>query len=126
VRHRVSGNTIILTLPPAAHDRVVTSRFQAEMLPNGRLAGLVRREGKSDDGQLLVPFVFAEVRLPHAPADHRPELHGRLPGNHWVFNWDPRRRCGYLLAVPRSRDKDELRFHVRWKPADSAKIVATP
>ena len=63
-----------------------------------------------------MPFVFAEVALPRAPAGREPRLHSRLPASHWVFCWDGRRRCGYLLATPRAKDGDELRFHVEWVP----------
>jgi hypothetical protein len=113
VQHEVQGNTIVLKLPPEHHDKVTTAKYQAEMYPNGRLAGLCRKED-NEDGLPLVPFVFAEVSLPHGRADQVPELHSRLPSSHWVFSWDARRRCGYLIAVPRSRDCEELRFSVHW------------
>jgi hypothetical protein len=115
IRHEVSGNTITLTLPRQAYDKVISSHFQVEMRPNARLAGLVRREG-DEDGQPLVPFVFAEVRLPKAPEGHTPELHTKLPSSHWVFNWDARRQCGYLLVTPRDKDQDELKFRVNYVP----------
>lgn len=127
VRHTVTGNTIRLSLPDEKHERVVSDGFRAEAHPNGRLAGLVRRE-KGEDVRPLVAMVFAEVHLPRAPAGKTPTLHSRLPGKNWVFNWDARRRCGYLLAVPRSRDKDELRFSVRWPAASEQgeRGVSTP
>ena len=43
------------------------------MMPNARLAGLLRKE-KDDDGQPLVPFVFAEVQLPRALTGLRTEI----------------------------------------------------
>jgi hypothetical protein len=113
VRREVHGRTILLSLPPEPHDKVKSAKFQAQMPPNARLAGLVRKEGDAD-GQPLVPLVFAEVLLPKAPPGQTPVLHSRLPASHWVFNWDPRRRCGYLLVAPRSRDAEELRFQVEW------------
>jgi hypothetical protein len=113
VRHEVEGNTIVLALPAEHHGKVTTSRFQVEMYPNGRLAGLCRKEA-DDDGLPLVPFVFAEVALPKGRSGQVPELHSRLPSSHWVFSWDERRRCGYLIAVPRAKDRDELRFTVHW------------
>jgi hypothetical protein len=113
VQHEVQGNTIVLKLPPEHQDRVTTAKYQVEMYPNGRLAGLCRKED-NEEGMPLVPFVFAEVSLPRGRADQVPELHSRLPASHWVFSWDARRRSGYLIAVPRNRDNEELRFTVHW------------
>jgi hypothetical protein len=111
IRREVHGRTILLSIPPEPLDKVTSARFQAQMPPNGRLAGLVRKEGDAD-GQPLVPLVFAEVYLPKVPAGQTPVLRSKLPENHWVFNWDARRRCGYLLVAPRSRDTEELKFRV--------------
>lgn len=113
VRHEVAGNTVVLKLPEAWLDRTRTAKYQAQIPPNGRLAGLISRD-LAEDQQPLVPFVFAEVSLPKAPAEKYPRLTTRLPGKRWAFCWDPRRRCGYLLAMPRDRDVGELRFHVHW------------
>ena len=96
-----------------------TEKYKATMVPNGRLAGLVRKV-KDEDGQPLVPFVFAEVSLPRARRGQTPTLHSKLPSNRWVFCWDERRRCGYLLATPRARDTKELRFRVEWPSARAA------
>lgn len=112
VRHSVEGNTIVVELPGSLHDRVRTDRYQVQVPPNARLAGLVRKTG-DDAGQPLVPFVFAEVRLPGAPAG-TPRLRSRLPSTHWAFLWDARRQTGYLLATPRSLDRGELRFRIDW------------
>lgn len=111
IRQEVHGRTITLSLPPEPHEKVKSAKFQAQMSPNARLAGLVKKEGDAD-GQPLVPLVFAEVHLPIVPPGQTPMLHSRLPESHWVFNWDARRRVGYLLAAPRSRDTEELRFRV--------------
>ena len=92
-----------------------SDKFQVEMPPNARLAGLIRKEEGDDAEKPLVPFVFAEVALPKAPAGHVPELHAKLPASHYVFCWDERRRTGYLLVTPRPRDEKELRFRVSWK-----------
>ena len=119
VRHTVRGNVIRLKLPTAKHDKVVSSSFRAEPHPNGRLAGLVRKE-KDSDARPLVPLVFAEVHLPKAPKGRTPRLSSRLPSKNWVFNWDARRRCGYLLAVPRAKDREELRFSVHWEAPQTA------
>jgi hypothetical protein len=113
VRHEVAGDVIVLALPDSHPDKVTTSRYQSEIPANGRLAGLLRKE-KTDDGQPLVPFVFAEVYLPRGKRGQTPTLSSKLPSSHWVFCWDERRRCGYLLAAPRARDEKELRFRVHW------------
>jgi hypothetical protein len=114
IRREVHGSTIHLTLPPEPHDKVTSAKFQAQMAPNARLAGLVRKDGDAD-GRPLVPLIFAEVHLPKAPPGATPELHSKLPAGNYVFNWDARRRCGYLLAEPRSRDTEELKFRVEWQ-----------
>jgi hypothetical protein len=44
-----------------------------------------------------------------------PHLRSALPRNNWVFTWDARRGSGYLLAAPRAKDRDELRFTVDWR-----------
>src|SRR5262249_47512391 len=119
IRHRVQGNTIVVALPEEAHDRVIAGKFQTQMPPNARLAGLVRKT-TGDAGRHLVPFIFAEVSLPQAPAEKMPRLHSRLPASRWVFSWDGRRRCGYLLATPRPQDRFELRFRVTWTSPEEA------
>jgi hypothetical protein len=116
VRHRVEGNVLILKAPDRPHDTARSNPYQARMPANGRLAGLVRNSG-GPDGKPLVPFLFAEVPLPRARPGQVPALRTRLPATHWAFLWDERRRCGYLLATPRPRDRGELRFHIDWAPA---------
>src|SRR5262249_30253988 len=96
VRARVSGNTITLDVPAKPHDKVNTPKYQAQMPANGRLAGLIRRD---DEGAPLVPFLFAEVRLPRAPAGQAPQLRSKVPSGQWVFVWDERRKAGYLLVM---------------------------
>lgn len=123
VRHEVHGRTVVFKLPDAAHEKVISERYQAQIRANERLVGLLRKDG-DDEGHKLVPLVFAEVKLPRAPAGLVPHLHSRLPGSRWVFCWDGRRRCGYLLAMPRAKDKEELRFHVEWGPAEELKVQA--
>jgi hypothetical protein len=118
IRHEVRGNTIIVSLPGKAPNLVQTDRYQVALPPNGRLAGLVRKE-KVEERRPLVPFVFAEVHLPRGRPGLTPRLSGKLPSNRWVFCWDERRRCGYLLATPRPQDKGELRFHVRWESVEA-------
>jgi hypothetical protein len=113
VRPEVRGNAIVIALPEKALPKVSTAKYQVQARPNERLAGLVHK-GAEEDGQPLVPLVFAEVQLPQVPAGQTPRLTSRLPANNWVFCWDERRRTGYLLALPRAGDRAELRFRVQW------------
>jgi hypothetical protein len=115
VRHTVRGNTIVLTLPDKLHNKVTTPKYQVQMLPNSRLAGLLTKvQDEDDEGRRLVPFVFAEVQLPKVPPGKTPRLRSRLPERNYVFCWDARRSCGYLLVTPRARDEGEVRFRVEW------------
>jgi len=124
VGHEVQGNTIILNVPPLQHERVYTSKYQVQMPPNGRLAGLIHRDG-DEDGLPLVPMLFAEVSLPRAPKGLTPHLQSRIPSNRYVFTWDERRKAGYLLVLPRPSDQKELRFHVHWEsPPQAANTTA--
>jgi hypothetical protein len=113
VQHEVHGHSIIIKLPDTSYEKVTNGEFRAQMRPNARLAGLLRKD--DDSGRHMVPFVFAEVHMPKAPANQTPRLRTRLPEANWVFCWDERRRCGYLLVTPRPRDERELRFHVEWE-----------
>jgi hypothetical protein len=119
VRHDVLSQAIVVGLPRGAFEAVRTARYRAQLPPNARLAGLVRKDGGAD-GRPLVPFVFAEVHLPRARPGQVPRLSSRLPSSHWVFCWDARRRCGYLLATPRPQDGPRLRFKVEWPAAEVA------
>ena len=118
VRQQVRGNTLVVSLPEQPRTPVQTDKYHTELLPNGRAAGLVRKT-RIDDRRPLVPFVFAEVHLPRARAGLTPRLSSRLPSRRWVFCWDQRRRCGYLLVVPRSKDTEELRFHIHWETVEA-------
>ena len=113
VRHKVRGNTMVISLPQTAYPKVITAKYQTAMVANAKLAGYLR--GSNEDGKRLVPFVFAEVHLPKAPPGKVPRLHSRIPGRHWVFCWDGRRQVGYLLIIPRVKDRHELRFRVHWE-----------
>jgi hypothetical protein len=119
VRCAADGDRITLTAPEESHPRVDTGKYQVEMPPNARLAGLIRR-GDGDEPSALVPFLFAEVRLDGGRPGQVPVLHGRLPASHWVFLWDDRRRTGYLLVAPRARDERAVRFRVEWRGAETA------
>jgi hypothetical protein len=114
VGHIVKGNTIVITLPDAVHDKVESSKFQTMMRPNARLAGLVSKQQHSDTHR-LVPFVFAEVHLPRAIPGKTPTLRTKLPETHWVFCYDQRLQRGYLLVTPRNSDQGELRFQLGWE-----------
>ncbi len=118
VRHEVRGNTIVVSLPEKPRTPVLTEKYRTELLPNERAAGLVKKE-KIEEKRPLVPFVFAEVHLPQARMGQTPNLSSRLPSNRWVFCWDERRRCGYLLVAPRAADTEEMRFHIRWESVEA-------
>jgi hypothetical protein len=117
VHHRVEGNTVIVELPKDALSKVYSAKYQAQMFPNGRLGGLLRKDGHEDEGQPLVPFVFAEVHFPKAPSGKAPQLKSKLPSSCWVFCWDARRQSGYVLVAPRRGDQGEVRFSVTWRDA---------
>lgn len=118
VRHEVQGNTLVVSLPDKAKMPVQTDKYRTELLPNGRAAGLVKKE-KIEDRRPLVPFVFAEVSLLRGRLGLTPRLSSRLPSNRWVFCWDQRRRCGYLLITPRREDTEEIRFHIHWETVEA-------
>jgi hypothetical protein len=128
VRHEVSGHSIVLHVPAPSPQKVQTDKYQAAAPANGRLAGIVRKEKDEDDRKPLVPLVFAEVRLPKVHPGETPRLSSKLPSSHWVFLWDSRRRCGYLLASPRPQDVGtSLHFHARWEsPAGSTEAAQAP
>jgi hypothetical protein len=115
VRHEVRGDTIVVTVPLTNYEKVSTHKYQVQIPPNAHLAGLVHPD-EYEDGKPLVPFLFAEVRLPNAPSGKTPRLQGRLPSSHYVFCWDERRSTGYLLIEPRATDPHELRFRLQWEP----------
>lgn len=126
VRHEVHGNTIVISIPDSDDKKVRTPSYETTLRANTYLAGLI---GKSDSGlKKLVPFYFAEIALPKGPLNQTPRLRSKLPDSHYVFNWDSRRRCGYLLVLPRAHDRNELRFHIDWETPHSEMNVtsATP
>jgi hypothetical protein len=116
VAHTVKGDTIVVEVPDAQPEKVKSGKYQVSMPTNARLAGLLKKD-KEEDGKPLVPFLFAEVRLPRAKAGLVPQLSSRLPSANWVFNWDARRGVGFLLLEPRSKDEREFRFRVKWETA---------
>ncbi|HXG13214.1 MAG TPA: C25 family cysteine peptidase [Gemmataceae bacterium] len=114
VRTEVRGSTIVITLPDQRQPKVITAKYQTEMWPNARLAGLISKSARE-----IRPLVFAEVSLPRGGPGQQPRLQSRLPSSRWVFCWDQRRSCGYLLALPRPGDRGELRFRVHWDAAET-------
>jgi hypothetical protein len=118
VRHEVTGNTIVVEVPDETHNKVKCARYQVEMPPGARLAGLVRKP-QQETTHPLVPLLFAEVHLPRARPGLSPRLRSRVPGRQWVFVWDERRRTGFLLVMA-PRSAGELRFRVEWTGASMA------
>jgi hypothetical protein len=110
-RCRVHGDSITLTVPPAAGAEA-SGKYRVPYLPNERLAGLVRPA--AEDDKRLVPFVFAEVKLPNGPPGSTPRLETKLPDSSWTFVWDQRRQVGYVLALPHD-GTHEARFRVTWE-----------
>jgi hypothetical protein len=121
VRHEVHGHTIVVHLPGVSHHKAISSKYRAQMPPNGRLAGLITPDEDDEDVKHLIPFIFVEVRLPKAPEGQTPRLRSKLPESRWVFCWDPRRKCSCLLFMPRAKDRDELRFYVDWNDESVAR-----
>jgi len=113
IRPRVQGNRIVVSIPEMPYDQVKSEKYQAQMWPNSRLAGYITKL-PDDDGKRLMAFVFAEVHLPKVPAGKTPRLQSKVPSNRWVFTWDARRQAGYLLMLPRAKDRGDIRFLVEW------------
>lgn len=120
VHHWLRGRMIVLDIPEKPLPRAVSSKYSAQIVPNGRLGGLVAKE-PDEFGKQLKGLVFAEVHLPKAPAGTTPVLHSHLPSRRWVFCWDERRSTGYLLVLPRAKDRGELRFVIDWTPQETVK-----
>ena len=122
VRHEVQGNTIIVSLPAKVHDKVTSSKFQVEMPPNARLAGLIRKEGDESE-KPLVPFVFVEVAQPptRRPAtfpSYTPSCRRAITSSAGTSSTPC---ASYLLVTPLALMRRSLRFHVTWnKPNANA------
>src|SRR5262249_48795704 len=111
LRTQNGTGAITLTTPEKRYPATEVPPYRSEMWPGGRLAGLITRD---DDAKQLVPMAFAEVHFPDAQPGLVPRVTSRVPGNHWVFRWDVRRKVAYLLVLPREKDGHELDFRVRW------------
>src|SRR5262249_10203920 len=112
------ANSVTLSLPEQRYPTVEVGPYRAELWPNGRLAGLLTRD--KEDNRHMVSFAFAEGPLPKTPSGMVPGLSSRTPQSNWVFQWDARRKVGYLLVLPRKADKNEVRFKVTYEPAGTA------
>jgi hypothetical protein len=119
VRHEYHHDRLLVQLPDIVPESIHNDKYESRLPANGRLAGLLARQ-QSAPRQFLVPLVFVEVAMPDAPDGRIPELRGKLSTSRWIFTWDARRKTGYLLALPRSDEGNELRFQVRWVQADLA------
>ena len=124
VTHSVKSNVITVNLPEKKLDPVHSDKYHAEAYANARLAGLLGKKENGEDGKGLQTMVFVEVSLPKGPEGKVPHLTSKLPSKSWVFNWDGRRKVGYLLAVPREKDKEELRFVFTWEDAGQKSAAA--
>jgi hypothetical protein len=114
VSHELKGRTLTISLPAIGHERVASGNYEAAMLPNARLAGLMSRD--EEENQRLVPLVFVEVQLRRPGEGAVPHLTSTLPDRRWVFGWDARRSTGYLLVVPREKDRGGTeKFHFDWE-----------
>jgi Peptidase family C25 len=114
VRHQIKNDRVVLTLPEKMYEGVKSVKYETRAWPNARLAGLTTHDD-GDGLRQLVPLVFAEVRLTPPGPGKTPRLQGKLADRRWVFVWDDRRACGYLIVVPPGDGRRELRFDVRWE-----------
>lgn len=111
VSHEVRGKEIIVHVPEKKFPSIRGERFEAALVPNLRLGGLlVKREDEPAD---LVPLVFREIHLPPGPEGMEPRLKSKLSRKRWVFLWDARRQVGYLLLRPADGAK-KIRFQLTW------------
>ena len=113
VSHTLRGNVLTIHVPAQKHGKVVTAKYEAQSLPNARLAGLLTASAEEGE-KALVPLLFREVSFANAPPGKVPSLRGRLPRSNWVLLYDARRETGYLLVRPRAKDTEEIRFTVSW------------
>lgn len=103
----------MLRWPAQPYERVTTPKYTSQTWPNARLAGLLTEDGQ-EDNRRLVPLLFAQVRLTPPMPGRVPRLRSCLRERSWAFLWDARLQTGYLLIVPPSRERREVRFDVRW------------
>ena len=80
------------------------------------MAGLFTAEG--EDNRRLIPFAFVEVSIADAPAGKLPHLSSKVPSRNYIFEWDARRKVGYLLLLPREKDVGDVEFRVHWDAAE--------
>src|SRR5262249_52744846 len=111
VRYELKDGTLTVTVPAEPNEKVNAAKYEVQPWPNARLAGLLTKD-EDEDVRRLVPLLFAEVPLSDMPEGRPPRLRTTLPARDWVWTWDARRRCGYLLIAPYARTTKQLRFEV--------------
>jgi hypothetical protein len=121
VTHELRGHSLVVSLPKEPHPKVATARYEAQILPDERLAGLLTKTA-ADHKKPLVPLIFREIHFSKATEGKVPRLHSRLPEANWVFTFDARRNTGYLLIRPRTKDAEQIRFTVRWEGSDTLPV----
>lgn len=112
ITYQLRGRRLTLRIPEEMHAPVASEGYEVQMPANARLAGWCA-PGRGT-ASWLVPFAFVEVPLPAVPDGHAPQLQGRLSSRHWVFLWDGRRRCGYLLVRLPQPCPPTLTFWLSW------------
>ena len=111
LKYEASKSIITLTLPAKRYPATEVKPYRAEMWPGGRLAGIFTKE---EDARNLAPLAFVEASIPDSPAGKTPHLSSKMPARNYIFDWDPRRKVGYLLLLPREKDAGDLEFKVHW------------
>ena len=112
LKYESSRSLITMTLPEKRYPATEVKPYKAEMWPGGRLAGIFTPDG--EDARNLAPLAFAEVSILNGPADKVPHLSSKVPGRNYIFEWDARRKAGYLLLLPREKDVGAVEFKVHW------------
>jgi hypothetical protein len=117
LKFEASKSLITLTLPAQRYPATEVKPYRAEMWPGGRLAGLFTKE---EDARNLAPLAFAEVNILDGPPGKTPHLSSKVPGRNYIFEWDARRKVGYVLLLPRERDAGNIEFKVHWTVPEPA------
>ena len=112
LKYDTTRTSIALLLPEKRYPSTEVKPYKAEMWPGGRLAGIFTTDGV--DARHLAPLAFAEVSIPDGPAGKVPHLSSKVPARNYIFEWDARRRVGYLLLLPREKDVGVVEFKVHW------------
>jgi hypothetical protein len=115
LKYESTRSMITLTLPEKRYPSTDVKPYRAEMWPGGRLAGIFTTD--PEEARHLAPLAFAEVSIPDGPANKTPHLSSKVPGRNYIFEWDARRKVGYLLFLPREKDAGAVEFKVHWDEA---------